>query len=122
MNRFLLYVIPVAALLLPAFALAGTGEADATTVGVASHVALLIGGVLCFSFAMKIYLLLKGGEMAVGWQMVTASFLLFTVSELLNISASLEIVGLQTNAIRVLQVLALFLILFGVVRIKKSLT
>lgn len=122
MRRILLNFVPIAALCLPSTLLAANGEVDASALGVTTHLALLVGGVLCCSFALKIYFLLKGGELAAGWQMLTASFLLFSIGELLSVAAALEIIGLQTNAIRIVQVLALFLILFGVVKIKRSLS
>jgi hypothetical protein len=111
-----------AAFFLPATVLAGTGEAETSAIGLTTHLALLVGGVLCLAFSLRIYLLLKGGELATGWQMFAASFLTFSLAELLSVSAAVEIMALQINTIRVLQVLALFLILLGVVKIKRSLS
>jgi hypothetical protein len=122
MKRILLYFVAVATLCLPGTLLAANGQADASVLSLATHLALFVVGALSCSVTLKIYFLLKGGELAAGWQMLTASFLLFSVGEVLNVAAALEIIGLQANAIRVLQVLALFLILLGVIKIKKSLS
>lgn len=122
MNKFSFLILIIIAVLLPSSLAAANGGAGSSAAGMTTDLALLIGGVLCFAYAMRIYLLLKGGELSTGWQMVTISFLLFVIAELLSVSATFEIIALQVNAIRVLQVLSLFLILFGVIKIKKSLS
>ena len=103
-----------------AWAQAEGGEGSA--LGVAIDVLLLIAGLLCFAMCLKIFSLLRGGDLSPGWQMLSVSFLIFSVAQVLSLSTELEIVLLHRNAVSILHAVALFLIVFGVARIKKSLT
>jgi hypothetical protein len=71
---------------------------------------------------LKIFGLLKGGELSPGWQVLAISFLIFSFGQLLSLAIKLEIVSVQKNAISILQLLALVLIAVGVAKIKRSLT
>lgn len=98
----------------------GTGEASAATVG--THLALLVFGLLCFAVCFRIYALLRGGELSTGWQVFTAAFLMLSLAEAMNLSISLEFFSLPGELVNVLRVLALFLLFWGVTKIKKSLS
>ncbi len=104
----------------PAAAQSGSGETSA--LGVAVDVLLLVAGLLCFSLCMKIFALLKGGELSPGWQLLSVSFLIFSIGQALSIALELDFLSLPSGAAGALQVLALFMIVLGVARIKKSLT
>ncbi|MFH2057108.1 MAG: hypothetical protein ABIJ61_14205 [bacterium] len=98
----------------------GTGEASAATVG--AHLALLVFGLLCFAVCFRIYSLLRGGELSTGWQVFTAAFLLLSLAEAMNVSTALEFFTLPGELVNALRVLALFLLFWGVTKIKKSLS
>lgn len=95
---------------------------DTSALGVAIDVLLLVAGLLCFSMCMKIFTLLKGGELSPGWQLLSVSFLIFAIGQALSISRELDFIALPKSAVSALHVLALFMIVLGVARIKKSLT
>lgn len=95
---------------------------DTSAMGVAIDVLLLGAGLLCFSMCMKIFTLLKGGELSPGWQLLSFSFLIFAVGQALGISRELDFIALPKSAVSAFHVLALFMIVLGVARIKKSLT
>lgn len=95
---------------------------DTSAMGVAIDVLLLVAGLLCFSMCMKIFTLLKGGELSPGWQLLSVSFLIFAIGQALSISRELDFIALPKSAVSALHVLALFMIVLGVARIKKSLT
>ena len=99
----------------------GPGD-DTSAMGVAIDVLLLVAGLLCFSMCMKIFTLLKGGELSPGWQLLSVSFLIFAIGQALSISRELDFIALPKSAVSALHVLALFMIVLGVARIKKSLT
>ena len=110
-------------LLLPAAtALAQVKGNDVSAVGVVFDFMLLFTGILCFVMCLKIFSLLRGGELSPGWQMLSVSFLIFSIAQILSLSIELEFVALHKNAISVLQVVSLLLIALGVGKIKKSLT
>ncbi len=95
---------------------------DTSAMGVAIDILLLVAGLLCFSMCMKIFTLLKGGELSPGWQLLSVSFLIFAIGQALSISRELDFIALPKSAVSALHVLALFMIVLGVARIKKSLT
>lgn len=95
---------------------------ETSALGVAIDVLLLVAGLLCFSMCMKIFTLLKGGELSPGWQLLSVSFLIFAIGQALSISRELDFIALPKSAVSALHVLALFMIVLGVARIKKSLT
>jgi len=95
---------------------------DTSAMSVAIDVLLLVAGLLCFSLCMKIFTLLKGGELSPGWQLLSVSFLIFAIGQALGISRELDFIALPKSAVSALHVLALFMIVLGVARIKKSLT
>ncbi len=97
-------------------------SSDVTAMGVAIDIILLAAGLLCFVLCLRIFALLRGGELSPGWQVLAISFLIFSLGELLSVAIKLDIVTVQKNAIGVLQLLALFLVAIGVAKIKKSLT
>ena len=110
-------------LFLPASSvLAETGSSEGSALGVGIDILLLIAGLLCFTMCLKIFALLKGGELSPGWQMLSVSFLIFSIGQALSLSIELEFVALHKNASSVLHAVALFLIVLGVAKIKKSLT
>jgi hypothetical protein len=104
----------------PALAQEEGSRASASTIGL--DVMLLVAGLLCLSACLKVFSLLKGGELSVGWQLLSVSFLVFSLGQILSLFVELDFFQLHRNAINVLQVAALFLVFFGVARIKKSLT
>jgi hypothetical protein len=99
---------------------AKTGEVSAF--GVAIDIVLLVVGLICFAVCLKIFALLRGGELSPGWQVLAVSFLIFSLGQLLSLAIKLDIVTMQRNAIGILQLLALILVAIGVTKIKKSLT
>jgi len=99
---------------------AKTGEVSAF--GVAIDIVLLVVGLICFAVCLKIFALLRGGELSPGWQVLAVSFLIFSLGQLLSLAIKLDIVTMQRNAIGILQLLALILVAVGVTKIKKSLT
>lgn len=114
----MLMALPVSSAL--AQTAAKTGEVSA--LGVAIDIVLLAAGLICFVVCLKIFALLRGGELSPGWQVLAISFLIFSLGQVLSLAIKLDIVTVQRNAIGILQLLALILVAVGVTKIKKSLT
>jgi hypothetical protein len=122
MKRLTLLTIPAICLLSPMRLLAQSAVVDASAVDVVVDVLLLIAGLVCFSLCLKVFGLLRGGELSPGWQMLAVSFLIFSIGQGLGLLMELEFIAMPQNAISALNVVALFMIVFGVAKIKKSLT
>lgn len=121
--RGIVSILSIALMIAPASsAVAATAGGEVSAMGVAIDILLLVASLLCFGICLKIFALLKGGELSPGWQMLSISFLIFSIAQVLSLAIELEFVALPKNASNMLQLLALFLIVLGVARIKKSLT
>jgi hypothetical protein len=124
MRIFVRGVIPALLALPLSSALAETAvkTGEVSAFGVAIDIVLLVAGVVCFVLCLKIFALLRGGELSPGWQVLAISFLIFSLGQLLSLAIKLDFVTMQKNAIGILQLLALVLVAVGVAKIKKSLT
>lgn len=122
MRKLTLLTIPAICLFTPLKLMAQSGVAEVSAVDVVVDVLLLIAGLVCFSLCLKVFGLLRGGELSPGWQMLAVSFLIFSIGQGLGLLMALEFIAMPQNAISALNVVALFMIMFGVARIKKSLT
>ncbi len=122
MRKLTLLAIPVILMLSPLQLMAQAGVMDVSAVDVVVDVLLLVAGLVCFSLCLKVFSLLRGGELSPGWQMLAVSFLIFSIGQGLGLLIALEFIAMPKNAISALNVVALFMIVFGVAKIKKSLT
>ena len=95
MNRLSKFVTISLLLLQAAPLLADTPEHQGSAAGVAIDLLLLVAGLLCFVICTKIFTLLKGGELSPGWQMLSVSFLIFSLSQVLSLTIQLDIIALH---------------------------
>jgi hypothetical protein len=122
MRKLTLLTIPTICLFTPLQLMAQAGGMDVSAVDVVVDVLLLIAGLVCFSLCLKVFSLLRGGELSPGWQLLAISFLIFSIGQGLGLLIALEFMSIPQNAISAINVVALFMIVFGVAKIKKSLT
>ena len=122
MNRYSVSLTLVAAAIPTGSLMAqpALGEVSAVSVGI--DLLLFVAGLLCFATSMKIFTLLRGGELSSGWQILSVSFLLFSIAQALELSIKLEFFKMPDTAISVMQAVAVILIFIGVARIKRALT
>jgi len=119
-SRLLIFAL--AALLFLPSALMADAASGGSDVGVLFNGLILLVVLVCFFVAMKIFSLLRGGELASGWQMLAIAFIILCLGQLIDLMATLEIGGLNQAIVATVRLAGVFLLLLGVVRIKKVLS
>jgi hypothetical protein len=117
----LLILALIALLFLPS-ALLADAASGSSDVGVLFNGLILLVVLVCFFVALKIFSLLRGGELASGWQMLAIAFVLLCLGQLIDLMVTLEIAGLNQAMVATARLAGAFLLLLGVVRIKKVLS
>jgi hypothetical protein len=119
-GRLLIFAL-IALLFLPS-ALLADAASGSSDVGVLFNGLILLVVLVCFFVALKIFSLLRGGELASGWQMLAIAFVLLCLGQLIDLMVTLEIAGLNQAMVATARLAGAFLLLLGVVRIKKVLS
>lgn len=119
-GRLLIFGL-IALLFLPS-ALLADAASGSSDVGVLFNGLILLVVLVCFFVALKIFSLLRGGELASGWQMLAIAFVLLCLGQLIDLMVTLEIAGLNQAMVATARLAGAFLLLLGVVRIKKVLS
>ncbi|NIR64152.1 MAG: hypothetical protein GWO41_04980 [candidate division Zixibacteria bacterium] len=119
-GRLLIFAL-IALLFLPS-ALLADAASGSSDVGVLFNGLILLVVLVCFFVALKIFSLLRGGELASGWQMLAIAFVLLCLGQLVDLMVTLEIAGLNQAMVATARLAGAFLLLLGVVRIKKVLS
>jgi hypothetical protein len=119
-GRLLIFVL-IALLFLPS-ALLADAASGSSDVGVLFNGLILLVVLVCFFVALKIFSLLRGGELASGWQMLAIAFVILCLGQLVDLMVTLEIAGLNQAMVATARLAGAFLLLLGVVRIKKVLS
>jgi hypothetical protein len=117
-----LFTLPVWCLLLPqaAWAADGSGPVPMLTILISL---LAIGLALgCFFLAWRIYSFLKGGELALSWQMLGLSFFLLGLAQLLETVSQSGWLALTPVSVSFARVVALAVLAFGLHRTAKILS
>ena len=120
-NRLLIFTL-AALLFMPCSLLADDGSAGFSGVGVLVNGVILLVVLVCFITAMKIFSLLRGGELASGWQMLAIAFIILCLGQLVELASTLEIVALNQAVVVSVRLAGVILLLLGIVRIKKVLS
>jgi len=109
-------------LLLPSAAFAGS------TGGASSITGLLVGALIavvilvCFLGALSVFSLLKGGELASGWQTLAISFMILLIGEALNIVDMMKIAAIGDTVILLVRLVGIGAIMVGISKIKRVLS
>ena len=119
-GRLLIFGL-IALLFLPS-ALLADAASGSSDVGVLFNGLILLVVLVCFFVSLKIFSLLRGGELASGWQMLAIAFVLLCLGQLIDLMVTLEIAGLNQAMVATARLAGAFLLLLGVVRIKKVLS
>ncbi len=77
---------------------------------------------ICFLGALSVFSMLKGGELASGWQTLAISFMVLLIAEGLNLLNLLKIVELGSTVILVARLIAIGMVMMGITKIKKVLS
>jgi hypothetical protein len=120
-NR-LLTISLAALILLPSSLMAQSASDGSSSVGFFFNMLIMLVVLVCFLMAMKIFSLLRGGELASGWQMLAIAFITLCLGQLIELASTIEIVSLSNAIVATIRLAGVFLLLLGIVRIKKVLS
>ena len=109
-------------ILLPSLLLADSESGGVSGIGVLFGGLILLVVFVCFFLAMKIFSLLRGGELASGWQMLSISFIVLCLAQIVDLAYSMELFNISQAVVATLRLAGVFLLLLGIVRIKKVLS
>ncbi len=110
------------ACILPSTALAGVsnGSPSITSLLVDALIAVVI--LVCFLGALSIFSLLKGGELASGWQTLAISFMILLIGEALNILDMMKIASIGDTVVLLVRLIGIGAIMLGISKIKRVLS
>jgi hypothetical protein len=82
----------------------------------------LAGTVTCFLISVRVKSFLRDGELASGWTLLSVSFVLFFVAQLLSLFLNVGFLNVSPSIISSLRVLFILLLASGVYFMKKVLS
>ncbi|MCK4656675.1 MAG: hypothetical protein KAT85_06565 [candidate division Zixibacteria bacterium] len=123
MNRSLLSLITcVAAASIPRVAVADTDLGGSTMAGSLVVGMIILVVVICIFLALKIFSLLKGGELASAWQLLTIAFVVLLIAEGVQLIDMLNIASLGDTAAMLIRLVGIGAVMIGMLRIKRVLS
>jgi hypothetical protein len=123
MNRSLLSLITcVAAASIPRVAVADTDLGGSTMAGSLVVGMIILVVVICIFLALKIFSLLKGGELASAWQLLTIAFVVLLIAEGVQLIDMLNIASLGNTAAMLIRLVGIGAVMIGMLRIKRVLS
>ncbi len=106
----------------PALLMADTSGNDVSGMGVIFNGVILLLVIVCFVFALRIFSLLRGGEMASGWQFLAISFIVICLGQLVELFSTLELFAINHAVVMAIRLAGIFLLVLGIAKIKKVLS
>lgn len=104
----------------PGTAFAGTGLRTGG-IPVALNLFIMAGAVACLVIAVRLFMLVKGGALARGWQLLVVSFVTLTGAQFIILADSLGIFAIPFDVAGVLYLATVVLWFFGLVQTRKVL-
>jgi hypothetical protein len=123
MNRLLkLTIVGIAAWFFPSVAFAGDqlGSGSVSEAFIITLMLLLAG--ICFVIALKIFSSLRGGEMASAWQIISVSFIIMLIAEVVSLLNILAVANIGQFVAMLIRLLGLAAVMVGISRIRKVLS
>ena len=112
----------VAATSIPRVAVADTDLGGSTMAGSLVVGSIILVVVVCVFLALKIFSLLKGGELASAWQMLTIAFVILLIAEGVQLIDMLNIASLGDTAAMLIRLVGIGAVMIGILRIKRVLS
>jgi hypothetical protein len=104
----------------PGTAQAGVGSAVGG-IPVALNLFILIGSIACLAVAVKLFLLVKGGALARGWQLLVISFITLTLAQVIVLAEKLGIMNVSFDVAALLYLATVGLWFWGLLQTRKVL-
>lgn len=83
---------------------------------------ILLIAIACAVGSIKIFELVRGGQMSKSWQILILGFIIFAASQIVNLCVAFEIISLPAYVVPALVVVALGLFLHGIFETKRILS
>lgn len=123
MNRpIFLLAVGFAAGLVPRAAYAGIDNSAVHVPGLLIVGLMLMVMIVCFSLALKVFSLLKGGELASAWQILAISFMILLIAEAVKFVDLLNIANIGETAAMLVRLVGIGTVMIGISRIKRVLS
>lgn len=101
---------------------AAVGSSASSLVPALLDVVLLAGTFACFLISVRVKSFLRDGELASGWTLLSLSFVVFFVAQLLSLFLNVGFLNVSPSIISSLRVLFILLLASGVYFMKKVLS
>jgi len=102
----------------------GTAQAGVGAVGgipVALNLFILVGSIACLAGAVKLFVLVKGGALARGWQLLVISFITLTLAQVIVLAEKLGIMAVSFDIAALLYLATVGLWFWGLLQTRKVL-
>jgi hypothetical protein len=114
-----------AGLLVMAAAWPGTAEASVGSasggIPVALNLFILAGAIACLAVTVKLFILVRGGALARGWQLLVASFVTLTLAQVIVLAEKLGIMAVSFDVAGVFYLATVALWFWGLLQTRKVL-
>lgn len=121
MSKFRM-ILAVLLLLLPNLVLAGTGDGAVSGVNIMFNGVILLVMLVCLMVALKVFSILRGGELATGWQFLAVSFMILCLGQVLELVSTLELFSLNSAFVIAIKLAGVVMLMLGLARIKRVLS
>ena len=101
---------------------AAVDGAGGSLVGALLDVLLLAGILTCFLISVKVKSFLRDGELASGWNLVSLSFILLFVAQLLSLFLNVRLLNISGSIISTLRLLFVVSLAWGIYYMKRVLS
>jgi hypothetical protein len=101
---------------------AAVGSSGSSLIPALLDVVLLAGTFTCFLISVRVKSFLRDGELASGWTLLSVSFVLFFVAQLLSLFLNVGFLNVSPSIISSLRVVFILLLASGVYFMKKVLS
>ncbi len=123
MHRPYLFLLAlVTGVLIPNAACANTGEQSTSVAGLLVVALILLFAAVCFFLALKIFSLLKGGELASAWQIMAISFMILLLAEAMKLIDMLNVADLGDTVLTTVRLAGIAAVMIGVSKIRNVLS
>lgn len=120
MSKFCTILLVI--FMLPGMLMAGTGDGSVSGVSLLFNGVILLVVLICFLVALKVFSILRGGELASGWQFIAISFMVLCLGQVLDLISTLELFSLNMAFVVAVRLAGVVLLMLGLARIKRVLS
>ena len=121
-RAYLSVPICMAGVLIPGVASADTGERVTSVAGLLVVAVVLLFAAICFFMALRVFSLLKGGELASAWQILAVSFMVLFLAEGMKLIDMLNVAHLGDTLVTAIRLVGIAAVMIGVSKIKSVLS